>query len=492
MRQRRLFSIVVVLASGALVHCSSGPTEDGAADLGASAISSADARVLVTLRLTAYGDQMRVLTGRGYDVAGVNLNTSEVDLLVGSADLDRIQADGFVVVRVRQPDEEAQAPDLTKYQTPDTVASTLKGYAERYPTLAQSTSIGLSTQGRDIFAMRITKDVGAPHAPRPAVLFNGMHHARELMTAEVGLDTIDYLLTRYGTDPKVTHWVDANEIWVIPMLNVDGNNQVWTNDKMWRKNTHGCTGSAACQRGSGVDINRNYPYKFAGCNGSSSSPMAEDYHGPSGGSEPETQALMHLVDQTRPVFDISYHSYSEVVLYPTGCEGTHAATRAVFEDIGGKMAAALPSDDGVHNYQAGTPWELLYGVDGDDFDWMYQEYSVAGFAIEMNSTAQGFQPSFTQWRDRTVTKIRAAWQMLLDRLDTSGVRGFVHSSSGAMVAGAQVSVAGASRAVNPDGSFHVVLLPGEYDVTVSATGHAPVTRHVTVADQRVDLDLSID
>src|SRR5262249_41405720 len=162
MRQSRLFSIVVLFASGALVHCSSGPADDGAS--GGAAISSADARLLVTLRLTSYGDQMRVLTGRGYDVAGVDLNTSEVDLPLGPADLERLQADGFVVVRVKHPDEEAQAPDLTKYQTPDTVASTLKAYAERYPTLAQSTSLGLSTQGRDILAMRITKDVGAPHA----------------------------------------------------------------------------------------------------------------------------------------------------------------------------------------------------------------------------------------------------------------------------------------------------------------------------------------
>jgi hypothetical protein len=208
---------------------------------------------------------------------------------------------------------------------------------------------------------------------------------------------------------------------------------------------------------------------------------------------------MHLVDQIRPVFDISYHSYSEVVLYPTGCEGTHAATHAVFEDIGKKMGAALPTDDGANTYQAGTPWELLYGVDGDDIDWMYQQFNVSAFGIEVNGTNQGFQPSFTQWRDKTVTKLRAGWQILLDRLDASGVRGYVHTPSQAAGADTQVSIASSSaavgsqsRALNPDGTFHAVLLPGDYDVTVNATGHAPVTRHVTVGDTRVDLDVVLD
>lgn len=63
--------------------------------------------------------------------------------------------------------------------------------------------------------------------------------------------------------------------------------------------------------------------------------------------------MMDLVARIRPVFDISYHSYSEVVLYPTGCEGTHAATRDVLEKFGHQIAAEIPTDDGQSTYAAG-------------------------------------------------------------------------------------------------------------------------------------------
>jgi hypothetical protein len=497
MRQRHLLSFLGLSLVAVLANCTTASPPDASQSQSGAVSANDDDRVLATLKLTSYSDQMRVLAASGHDIAGVDLNAGEVDVIVDETTLDDLRAQGYQVVRIRHPNQEAQAADLSNYQTPDKITTALKGYADRFPALAQMSTVGQSVQNRAIHALRITKDVATPHAPKPVLLLNGMHHARELMTAEVTLDAIDYLLTKYGTDAKVTHWVDANEIWVLPMLNVDGNAQVWAHDKMWRKNTHGCAATTvSCQSGSGVDINRNYPYNFAGCQGSSSNPGADDYHGPSAGSEPETQALMKLVAQIRPVFDISYHSYSEVVLYPTGCENTHAGWgRAVFEDIGKKMGAALPSDDGVHTYQAGTPWELLYGVDGDDFDWMYTAYGVNGFGIEVNSAQAGFQPSYSQWRDKTVQKTRPAWQMLLDRLDASGIRATVHTASGSLDGVAYTlasSAAGTTtRPVNPDGTLHVVVMPGDYDLTITGAGGATTTQHVTVGATRVDLDLSL-
>jgi hypothetical protein len=128
-------------------------------------------------------------------------------------------------------------------------------------------------------------------------------------------------------------------------------------------------------------------------------------------------------------------------------------------------------------------------------DWMFHDYSVMAYAIEINGTRQGFQPTFATWRQKTVTKLRGAWQLMLDRVDGPGVRGVVH----AMPEGAQVEVAAApgtsavteSRPVNPDGSFHVVTLPGTYKVTVTAAGHSPWTQTVTVSDTRANLDITL-
>jgi carboxypeptidase T len=478
----------VAMASG----CS---TETGETSASNSAQSTPDDRIIATLKLADYDRDMPVISARGYDIAGVDLEASEVELVVERSTMTALRGEGFVVSRVR--DIPALSPDrdfvAESYKAPADVEALVNDYMQRFPELAAKESIGKSNQNRDIWALRITKNVGVHDPSKPVVLYNGAHHAREVMSVEVPVDTIDTLLNGYGTDPKITHWVDANEIWVVPMVNVDGSNQVFTRDPMWRKNAKGCPASGVCASHTGVDINRNYPYGWASCNGSSSSTRADDYHGPSAASEPETNAMMNLVAKIRPVFDISYHAFSEVVLYPFGCRGQYVPSQAIVSDIAKKMAAKLPSDDSPsRNYRPGTPWELLYSADGGDIDWMYAQYQVVPYAIEINGMRQGFQPSFGQWRQKTVTKLRGAWQLLLDRLDGSAVRGVVP------VAGAQVEVASTvaggitqSRGVNPDGSFHVVTLPGTYKVTITAPGHAAFTQTVTVGDTRVNLDVSL-
>ncbi|MBC7396499.1 MAG: zinc carboxypeptidase, partial [Bdellovibrionales bacterium] len=330
--------------------------------------------ILVRLQLQQYPAQMRQIQALDYDVAGINFKNKTVDLVVTSAEVTQLKKLGFHTLSARSLVSKA-SPDQ-QYHTASEVADTLKAYEKAYPDLAQVFTVGKSLEGRDIMAIKITSHVKKSDPSKPHILFNGMHHAREVMSTEVPLDTIDFLLTRYGKDSKATHWVDANEIWVLPMFNVDGNNQVWTKDTMWRKNTRG---------GFGVDINRNYPYAWNSCRGSSSNERAQDYHGTSAGSEPETQVMMDFVKKIRPVFSISYHSYSEIVIYPYGCEGSHVPTREVVESIGVEMAGKIVTDDGGGHYKAGTAPELLYSVDGGDIDWMYHEYQVIPFVIEVNS-----------------------------------------------------------------------------------------------------------
>src|SRR5580658_994426 len=101
--------------------------------------------------------------------------------------------------------------------------------------------------------------------------------------------------------------------------------------------------------------------------------------------------MMGFVTSIHPVFNISFHSYSELVIYPYGC-GTHTETADVVEPLGKQMAALIPSDTGSGTYTAGLAPDLLYSVDGNDIDWMYHEQHVIPFIIELNSDAQGFQP----------------------------------------------------------------------------------------------------
>ena len=55
------------------------------------------------------------------------------------------------------------------------------------------------------------------------------------------------------------------------------------------------------------------------------------------------QALMHLAELAHPAASLSYHSYSELVLYPFGCEGALTGENALEEKVAGELFSAEPN-----------------------------------------------------------------------------------------------------------------------------------------------------
>ncbi|MFP5490306.1 MAG: M14 family metallopeptidase [Bacteriovoracia bacterium] len=402
-----------------------------------------------------------LLHSHDLDVTGVDHRKKQIEALVTQKELDLlIEAKADLAFSV--PQSVLRGPD-PEYMNPQKIEARLIEYAQSYPQLVQLKKIGESLEKRPIWAVKISDNVGTHEKDEPTVFYNSMHHAREIMTPEVSMDIIDYLVTRYNSDEKVRRWVDETEVWVVPMFNVDGNNYVWTKDSMWRKNMRG---------GHGVDLNRNYPTNWNACNGSSGSTWSQTYRGPAAASEPETLVMMNFVKEIRPVFSISYHAYSEMVLYPYGCRPHRAQTAEVVEGIGREMGRLL-------NYSTGTPWELLYNADGGDIDWLYQEMQVIPYVIEVNSSRHGgFHPDYAQWRDVTVEKNRVGWQLLLDRALASGVRGVTEASEIEVKDSKGKSIQ--TYRVNPDGTYHLVLLVGDYELVYRQSARVLDTRAVKI------------
>lgn len=390
----------------------------------------------------------KYLKANEFDVTGVNYKTMEIEALLSEEELARVQAQD-TKIKFSFPQNLVAAPD-SQYKNPDEIEDFINEVHAKYPDITEVKSIGKSLEGRDIWAIKIS-DNAKVDEKEPVILVNGMHHAREVMTPEITTDMVDYLTSKYGQDAEVTAWVNNTEIWVIPMFNVDGNNKMWTEDSMWRKNT---------RNGHGVDLNRNYPYGWNSCNGSSSNTGAQDYRGTAPASEPETQAMMNFVGSIKPVFDISYHSYSEIVIYPYGCRPNRTPAEEAVETVGKEIGQKI-------DYKPGTAWELLYNADGGDIDWMYTQHQVIPFVIEVNSTWAGFHPSYSQWRDKTVQRNRPGWQHLLKRLQGPSLHGVVSNGEFSSI---KISKAGASKVaqtykINPDGTYFVILNSGKYDVT---------------------------
>jgi len=318
-------------------------------------------------------------------IADLGIDIWQVDGLkvvaqASAADLEALKSAG-INFSVKAEDAQAyvqglvakQAVSAVAYHTYDTLNADL--YALEASGIAKVYDIGDSIEGRDILAVRIS-DNPAVDEGEPAVFFPGCHHAREWISVEVSYYIAKYLVDNYGTDPEVTSLVDNGEIWVAPMVNPDGHQYSVGVSRLWRKNRRNNGGSY------GVDLNRNYATGWGGA-GSSSIPSSDTYHGTAPFSEPESQAVRDLF--LDPAYDfkavITYHSYSQLILWPWGYTNAEAPDNYKLSFIGEQMEALI---DAVHgsNYTAEKS-STLYLASGTTDDWTYDVSGVPSYTIEL-------------------------------------------------------------------------------------------------------------
>ena len=406
------------------------------------------------------------LERNGFDVAGSNWRKQYVEVITSDRGIQYLKAKGLqgrtIQKRTKQFDNTSIDPH---YLNPDKVAAALQAMNRTFPALTRLEQIGTSLEGRPIFALLIsnTPQKGDPKVwEKPTVIFDGMHHAREIMTPEIVVDVANQLLTGANQGGFFGKILDSVNVWVVPMLNVDGNNIVWTKDAWWRKNAHAESGTAY-----GVDLNRNYPFEWNKCNGSSGNKGNETYRGDKPASEPETQALVGLAEAVQPTVSLSYHSYSEFVLFPFGCDGELTGENALEEKIAHELADILPTDDGRSKYTPGAPWQILYSVDGDSMGFMFSEFGALAYTFEVN---QEFQPSYALVAP-TLAKHRKAWSYVLNRMQTNLLKLKVLDARTGQITAAVIDISTIKHVrgekpfrTNPAGNFFKILDPGAYSI----------------------------
>lgn len=436
------------------------------------------------------------LSERDFDVAGTNWVEGEVEVITDQSGIDYLNSEGYIGVRAldRFPSFPGfgDGPDA-RYLNPKTLEAKLRALAAAYPTLSRLEQIGTTLQGRPVFALVVSTTPNPndkANLDKAAAIFDGQHHAREVMTPEVVVDVAESLLQGYSTRPEVATLLQSWNIWLVPSVNPDGTNIVFTDDNMWRKNARGSSRSPH-----GVDINRNYDYKWNGCRGSSASTWAQDYRGTSAASEPETQALMGLAKRVRPAAYLSYHSYSELVLYPYGCTNSVTPENAMFEKLAKEMASRLPRDDNRGNYTPGLPWAILYGVDGDSMAYMYAAFGAISFTLEIN---EDFQPNYSL-RDPTVRKHRNAWGYFLNFVNQNLLKVTVVDGRSGNPTTATIDVDALAHTqgelpfqTNEGGRFLKVLGAGHYVVSAKLSDGRTGQVAVDMAGQQQSVTLTVN
>lgn len=433
--------------------------------------------------------QMQLL--KNMDVLGMNLKEHWAEVSVTETELQQLLKQK-IHIRKAQHRLQELASSIDGYLNPKQIQQALTKIHNQYPSITNLFEVGKTHRDRPIMGLEISANPGDTN--KPTVLFNGMHHAREVMTPEVIMHMATVLTEQYGSDAEVTNWLDNFRIILVPQVNPDGNAMVTEGNVMWRKNAYQFEGLTV-----GVDLNRNYPGYWNYCNGSSGNPFSEIYRGPTAGSEPETQAMMHLVETLKPVANISYHSYSELILYPNGCAKVNNPSKDLFQSIGDGMNAKIRNDnDQTHAYKVGTVAEVIYEADGSDLDWQWKEHGVLAFCIEVNAAT--FLPDYNKWRDITVQRQEGGWQALLTRLSQSGFRAHIQTANPNEVSYSLNKIEGSHKIAfdgdspnrtfalrSSSGLMYQLTEKGTYEITFYLHNQPVKTLGVEVGDKLIDL-----
>lgn len=253
----------------------------------------------------------------------------------------------------------------------------LMALEEAHPGIARLYDIGDSLEGRNIYALKIS-DNASFDENEAEVLFIGCHHAREWISVEVPFFIARHLLENYNQDPRIKEIVDRAQIWIVPLLNPDGLEYSIYFYRYWRKNRRD-NGNGSF----GVDLNRNYSYMWGlDDEGSSPNPFSAVYRGNAPFSEPETQAIRDLFFQRNFQALLSYHSYSQVILYPWGYTEEPSAKDELLGGLAEKMSALIEAVNG-RVYAFGHAGKQLYLTNGDTTDWALGVYGIPAFTIEL-------------------------------------------------------------------------------------------------------------
>lgn len=334
----------------------------------------------------------------GYVIVQVS-NEKEYDRLLDTGlkleEINNPLEDKIAAIRQAALYQLEAIPGYPCYRTVEETFTAAESIVANYPALATWADYGDSWEkingfgGYDLKVLKLTNSAIA--GPKPKIFLTAAIHAREYTTAELVTRFAEYLVTNYGTNADATWLLDYHEVHLMLHANPDGRKKAETG-LSWRKNTNQdyCSPTSNYR---GADLNRNFPFKWNCCGGSSSVPCDLTYHGAYAGSEPETQVIQDYMasqfpDQRGPLDTdpappdtpgvyIDIHSSGRLVLWPWGWTSTPAPNATQLQTFGRKMA--------YFNNHSPEQAIGLYPTDGTTQDHLYGELGIAAYCIELGT-----------------------------------------------------------------------------------------------------------
>jgi len=197
------------------------------------------------------------------------------------------------------------------------------------------------------------------------------------------------LLEKYGDDPEITYYIDNLELYFVPCVNPDGYERNRSTNPngggTWRKNRK--QNSAFSY---GIDLNRNWGYKWGYDNtGSSNSGMSETYRGTAPFSEVETQVLRDFFQSKEISLCLNNHCYSNLLVFPYGYINAYPPEYPIFMAYSQRLTSE-------NDYAYGNCFETVgYNANGGSDDWLLEDTTknrIFAFTPEAGNPSEGFWP----------------------------------------------------------------------------------------------------
>jgi PKD repeat protein len=343
------------------------------------------------------------------------------------------------------------------YPTYEAYVDIMYQFESNYPEICDVFSIGQTNEGREILFAKISDNIDVTE-DEAQFMYTGTMHGDETAGYVGLLHLIDYILTNYDTDPRITGLVNDLEIWINPLANPDGTFAAGNN------NIYGATRYNAL----GIDLNRNYPDPEDGPH-----PDGEEW-------QTETLHFMQLAENNHFVSSANLHGGAEVCNYPWDTWPTLAADDLWWQYVCHEYADTAQQyspagymsgfNDGITN---GYDW---YTTNGNRQDYMNYFHQCREFTLEISDVKLIPESQLeNHWEYNYRSYLNYIEQC------SFGVRGTITDMNTGDPVYAEVYISGHDMdsswvySYENTGNYYRLLNQGTYDITFSAFGYFPTT-----------------
>ncbi|XP_056289429.1 carboxypeptidase B [Pseudoliparis swirei] len=274
-----------------------------------------------------------------------------------------------------------RAHSYTKYNNWDNVQSWIASVSSSNSNLISKQVIGNTYEGRPMTVLKLGKKSSST---KPAIFMDCGIHAREWIAPAFCQWFVKEALSTYGSDSQMTSLLDQMDVFVLPVLNIDGYDYTHKSNRMWRKTRSRKSGSSC----TGADPNRNFNAGWCKM-GASNNPCSDTFCGYKPESEIEVKNVADFIRRNKSVIKayLTMHSYSQLLLFPYSYTYALAADHRELLKVAEGASAALRRLYGTR-YTSGPGAATIYPAAGGSDDWAYDLGVKYSFTFELRDTGR--------------------------------------------------------------------------------------------------------